>query len=214
MRQHSCVNKQWWWLMLLFSSKWKSDWMDVFPDHIETDRTLCFPCFVPNYVHANERKKQMDCAGWFLIASPDPLCTHSARLCRQDYLGGWLLRTEAPALPCLSAIKWFSHKGRRRERLEYFFPTTRPLATIMFLQLWLTSLFMTTFLLGFDNTSTSPHTFLLLTIPRALTSLTGSLNPAHISVCGPFIKLSSVKPTCFFRARTELIIFEIVVIKV
>ena len=140
--------------------------MDVFPDHIETDRTLCFPFC--SQLCSCKWKEKIDGPCWLMSNCLSGSTVHPLCPTLQAGLPGRM----TPEDRGTSAPLPFSYqmvqppggirgdlKGRRRQRLEYFFPTTRPLATIMFPHLWLTSLFMTTFLLGFDNTSTSPHTF-------------------------------------------------------
>lgn len=100
-------------------------------------------------------------------------------------------------------------KGSRRERhLGISFPLPPyqtsgsnfvpvPMATTPFQQ----PLSSPQFLLGFSNTSCSPRTFrpqsgnfLLLVVPKCLPFFIRSPSLAIISVCGPFIKLSSSKP--------------------
>lgn len=119
-------------------------------------------------------------------------------------------------------------KVRRRERLGYFFPT--PSLPGPWQRFYLLPMATTPFrhplswpqpLLGFGNAPPSPHTFrpqggngfLLLIVPRALPSFIGSLNSAHISTCGPFIRLFSIKPI-YSLGQWLNIIFEIFVIKV
>ena len=185
--------------------------MDRFPDRIETDRILCFPFC--SQLCSCKWKGKTDGLCWLISnclagSTLHPLCLTlqagcPGRMTAEDHgrvLFGYLM-VQPPG-----GIRR-SLKGRRSEGrvfLPHSLPTRAP-AAIMFLSPWWTSHFMTTFLLGFDNTSTSSqvlqtsrwYPFLLLITPRALTSLTGSLNPAHISVCGPFIKLSSLKPIYF-----------------